>query len=108
MKIKKIVFIGLIENHQSMYNYILKLLCENFNEVLFLTSNKIRSDININNKNLNFKIDNEKRIDIVYINNMNLINSFESMITDEYYGLFYRLKKVKFYNKNKYLIIHNV
>ena len=39
---------------------------------------------------------------------MNLINSFESMITDEYYGLFYRLKKVKFYNKNKYLIIHNV
>jgi len=108
MKIKKIVLIGLIENHQSMYNYILKLLCENFNEVLFLTSNKIRSDININNKNLNFKIDNEKRIDIVYINNMNLINSFESMITDEYYGLFYRLKKVKFYNKNKYLIIHNV
>ena len=76
MKIKKIVLIGLIENHQSMYNYILKLLCENFNEVLFLTSDKIRSDININNKNLNFKIDNEKRIDIVYINNMNLINSY--------------------------------
>lgn len=108
MKNNQIIFIGLIENHQSMYDYILKLLCENFNDVSFLTSNKIKSDINIKNSNLNFIIDDEKLICKVYIKNIKLINSFENMITDEYYGLFYRLRNIKFNNQNKYLIIHNV
>ena len=108
MKNNEIILIGLIQNHQSMYDYILKLLCDNFNEVSFLTSSKIKSDINIKNSNLNFIIENEKHIYKAYIKNIKLINSFENLITDEYYGLFYRLRNIKFNNQNKYLIIHNV
>ena len=104
---KKIVFAGLTVNHHSLYNYILNVLLENFDEVRFISKSKIVNEITVKNPKLIIQID-DRRTDLVYKTNLKLINSYENFIMDECSNLLARLANVRFKSKNKLLIIHNV
>jgi len=103
---KSIVLIGLIENHHSLYEYILNQLFNCFDKICFITKSDIQSEISIKKDHLEIIIDNS-RIDKVFKNHLDLINSHEVLITDEYIGLFIRMYTVKLINKKKILIVHN-
>jgi len=102
---KKIVFAGLTVNHHSLYNYILNVLLENFDEVRFISKSKIVNEITVKNPKLIIQID-DRRTDLVYKTNLKLINSYENFIMDECSNLLARLANVRFKSKNKLLIIH--
>ena len=104
---KGIVLIGIVKNHHILYQYLINILLENFDEVCFITKKEIIRNIKIKNKFLRLIIDDSKKEDTVYKKYLSIINGYEVLISDEYYSPFYRLRKVVFKNKIKYLIIHN-
>lgn len=103
---KKAVLVGLIVNHHSLYEYVLNILLNHFDEVLFISKSKIADQINTDQKNLNTLIDDNK-INLVFHKNIDLINQNNLFITDEYSGGLVRLAKLKLKSTKKILIVHN-
>ena len=106
---KKIILIGLVCNHHSLYRLLLKLLSLKFDEITFLTDSEIVKQIDnmIDTNIVTILLDNG-RIDKILNRNLKLINNHDIMIMDEYYDSYHLLYKTKFKSKKKIAIIHNV
>ena len=104
---KKVVLVGMIGNHHSLYDYILSILVNHFDCVSFITQSKINKEINISNKNIKLIID-DRPVYEVLKNKLDLINNHDILVLDEYFERYYRLVGLKFNSKKRILIVHNV
>lgn len=105
----KIILVGLVDNHHSLYKELLTLLSSKFNKITFLTDYKIVKQIdNVIDKNIVTILLDSGRIDKVIKRNLKLINNHNILIMDEYYGLFIRLAKINIKCEKKIFLVHNV
>jgi hypothetical protein len=104
--VNNIILVGLNVNHHTLYDYILKLILKYFAETRFITQTEIFNQINIKNDKLKLTID-DSRFDLVIKNNLKLINTYDILILDEYYGPYFRMSVGDILCKKKVLIVHN-
>ncbi len=102
----KIIIVGLVVNHHSLYQYLLNILIKEFDDITFITKDEIYNQILFSDNNITVVIDND-RLDKVYKNNLSLINEHDVFISDEYFGSFVRLRNIKFLNVKVLFITHN-
>jgi hypothetical protein len=108
---KKILLIGLIKNHYTLYQGILSSILKISNNIAFLTNNReiellIKKEIK--SENIEYFYSNKKTFGQIIRGNSKLIKRNDAVIIDETYGGFFRLFNIKFKNKKKIMIIHNV
>lgn len=103
---KKIVIVGLIGNHHTLYEHLLSITSEHFDKVSFITSSNINKEIHLKKSNIDIIIDNEEVFDVLK-NQIKFINEHNVLILDEYFDRYYRLLGIKFKPFKKILIIHN-
>ena len=104
----KIILVGLVDNHHSLYKELLTLLSLKFEKITFLTTPKIGNQLY---NNINPKVEtiiDSGRVDKILKRNLNLINNHKILIMDEYYGLFIRIAKINIKCEKKIFIVHNV
>ncbi len=102
---RKVILIGLVQNHHSMYNYIINNVLVDFDSILLITKSTISKNIMANNSSVKLIINDSVREDFVIKKNLNLFQTNTLVIIDEYYGLFYRLSNIQL--NNVIMIIHN-
>lgn len=105
---RNVVFVGLVINHHSLYEYLLTQLVEQYDEVCFITQTNIQKGVSIKDSKIKVIIDDEIRIDKIFKKHIDIINQFDILITDEYFGLFFRMRGISFINRKKIMIVHNV
>lgn len=101
---KKIILVGLNENHHNLYSNILRNLSDHFGEITLLTTAKILNNINYKSPD---KILGTGRQDVIIKKHINLINAHDILILDEYFGANRRVFNVRFNTQRKIFIIHN-
>ncbi len=110
MKDKSVIVVGPIVNHHSLYENILLFLNQYFKRVTFISRKSIIQEFRTDNdllKYIKFIYD-DSQIDKLYKNNIDLINEHDIFITDEYNSAYLRMFNVKFLNKKKLIILHNI
>lgn len=110
MKDKSVVVVGPIVNHHSLYENMLLFLNQYFKSVTFISRKSIIQEFRNDNNLLKYVkfIYDDSRVDKVYKNNIDLINGHDIFITDEYNSAYLRMFNVKFLNKKKLIILHNI
>lgn len=107
----KVILVGLVGNHHSLYKGLLLLLSSHFERITFLTNNKEVQQIDrLLDANIVTIVLDSGRIDKIIKRNLKLINNHNIMIIDEYYGSFsfIRLSKINLKCRKKILLVHNV
>lgn len=108
MKSRSLIFFGLIKNHHPMYSNLLRILISKFSKIYFISPKNVRDNIKIDNNKIKYLINNHSRQELVFKENVHIANKCDYLITDEYYGLFFRVFRTSFSCRYKFIIIHNV
>lgn len=104
----KICLVGLVPNHQSLYNNIIdSFLLREYTNFLFITRIEVYENMSANILD-KVKVICDTGSDFKILKkNLNLINKSEVIFVDEVFDRFYRSFSIKLKSKIKFLIIHN-
>jgi len=91
-----------------MYSNLLRILIKNFSKTYFICPKNVRDNIKVESYKIKYLINNDSRQESVFKENSHLANKCDYLITDEYYGLFYRVFRTTFSCRYKFIILHNV
>ena len=103
-----IIIIGIVNNHHTLYGYLLNELKKQADDLLFITNSSIDQAITYNSSKIRVIIDDSNRPDKILKKHLPLINQNDVLIVDEYYGYYLQLLSVKLKTKKMILILHNI
>lgn len=109
MEKPKLIFIALTINHHSLYLSMINFLNKLDYDITLLTlkDNTFFLNYPTINENIKVKFESGESSEILK-KNKEFINLFEVLIIDEFYGKIINLYQLKFKNKTKICIVHNV
>lgn len=91
-----------------MYSNLLKILSKKFSKVYFVCTDDIKNNLELDSSKITYYVNNNPRQELVFKENTHIANKCDYLITDEYYGLFYRVYNITFSCRYKFIILHNI
>lgn len=91
-----------------MYSNLLKILSKKFSKVYFVCTDDIKNNLEFDSSKITYNVNNNPRQEVVFRESFHMANKCDYLITDEYYGLFFRVYNITFSCRYKFIIIHNI